>query len=172
TGLRPQGHAMGARLKDRSGLVETNVPVRADPENLHVDAAGARDRLLVAFALRFGVGHVARQKVGLRRWQVHAAEQGRLPKAARAARKRRWYAEELVEIERRHTAELEIPALRQRTQLLVKTNWSASRRQAEDEIRLDANGVSDVPRQRARGSSIVGVYMQSGFDDFAHQSRL
>ena len=53
---------MGARLKGRAGLVEADVPVRTDPENLDVDAAGARDCPLVAFALRFGVGDVARRE--------------------------------------------------------------------------------------------------------------
>ena len=85
---------------------------------------------------------------------------------------RRRYPQELVEIERRHAAELEVPALRQRTQLVVEANGRASRRQPQDEIGLDANGVSDVSRERARGSSAVGVHVQSGFDDFAHQSRL
>ena len=59
--------AMGARLQRRRRLVETDVAVGADAEDLHVDAAGARDRLLVALALRLGIRRVAVEEVDLRR---------------------------------------------------------------------------------------------------------
>ena len=56
TRLGLQARQVCVRLQAGSGLVEPDVPVRADPEDLQIDAAGARDRRLVAAAFAGRVG--------------------------------------------------------------------------------------------------------------------
>ncbi len=60
-GLPGQRLDPGPRAQRRSGLVECDVPVGADPEDLQVDAPGRADRILV-----FGAGgrQVGGQAVG------------------------------------------------------------------------------------------------------------
>ena len=79
-GLRLERHPVRPRLQRWRRLVETDVAVGADAEDLQVDAAGRRDRLLVARALRLGIRRGAVEKIDLRRRpDVHAGEEVLLP---------------------------------------------------------------------------------------------
>ena len=68
---------MRARDERACRLVEADVAVDAEPEDLQVDAAGARDRALVAMRIRADRDPARRavQKVDAARRQVDAIEQ-------------------------------------------------------------------------------------------------
>src|SRR5262245_44371243 len=99
---------MRARDERVRRLVEADVTVRAEPEDLQVDAACALDRSLVARALGGRVARHPVQEMDLSRRHVHVIEEMPTHERAVAAGIRRRETDEFVEIERRRLREIDL----------------------------------------------------------------
>jgi hypothetical protein len=84
-------------------FVEPDVSIPAQPEDHQVDAAGSCDRALITPALRFQVGRYPVEEMNAARRQIDVVEEMALHVRTIAAPVRRRDADELIEVERRHT---------------------------------------------------------------------
>src|SRR3954470_13036040 len=152
---RGQRDAMRPRLQRAPRLVEADVAVGADAEDLQVDAAGRRDRRLVALAFGLGVGSRAVEEADPLGRQVDAREQVLLHEDAIAAWMSRGNAGELVEVERGRAREVGLPVRVQAGELVIQPDGRAAGREAEHDARALADGRGHLHRQRAGEHPLV-----------------
>src|SRR5262245_56950089 len=103
---RLQPCAMGPRQQRARRLVEADVPVQSQAQDLQTDAAGSLDRAFVAFAFAPDVACRAVEKMNAAPGKVDVIEQMPLHERAVAVRIVCAEADELVEVERRGSAEI------------------------------------------------------------------
>ena len=102
---------MGACLQRRRRLVEADVTVRANAEDLDVDASGGGNLALVARALRLGIGGRSIQEVNALGRKIDAAEEVRVHETAEAAGVPGGDPDELIEVERRRLGQVGLAPL-------------------------------------------------------------
>src|SRR6184192_3682034 len=98
---------MRSRDERGIGLVEADMPVGPEPQDQQIDAAGARDGAFVACAHSGQIARGAVEEMDAPARQVDVIEEVALHERAVAARVCCGYAEELVEIERRRSGEVD-----------------------------------------------------------------
>ena len=161
TRLGLQARQVCVRLQAGSGLVEPDVPVRADPEDLQIDAAGARDRRLVAAAFAGRVGLHTVQEMNPLAADVHVPKQVLIHETAVAGWVFRRQAMELVEIERRHAREIQLAGRGEGPQVRVQVYRRSARRKAQHGRRLGGDESCHAKSHGAGHGVVVGedVYL-------------
>src|SRR5262245_23156319 len=124
-------HPMSSCGQFVAGLVEPDMTVAADTEKLEIDSAGSLDCRFVPLTFSVEVFGIPVQEMYVRWRQIHIREQMAVHERAEAARMCRWDACELVEVESDGAFEIHAAPRVELTQLLVDSNRSAPRRQAE-----------------------------------------
>src|SRR5262249_52998813 len=135
----------------RRRLVESDVPVQAEADDLHVDAASSGDRAFVAIALGRRVCSETVEELNPRRTKGDGIEQAPPHERVKAARILRADAAEFVEIEDSGTAELGMPPRVQPRKRAEQRDGCLAGRQSENERRLVRKRACDFPRDREAG---------------------
>ncbi len=146
---------MGSGLKGGPRLVETDVPVGADAENLHVDPARVRDRTLVARALFRRIARGTVQEMNPLGREVHAVEEVRVHEGAKAAGVVGRDPHELIEVEGRRAREVGALLLHARHQLVIEEHRRPARRQAQHEAGRVRERGGNAVGQRAGGGALI-----------------
>ena len=152
---------MRQRAQAVSRFVEPDVTVRANPEDLQIDAAGRGDRIVVAAALLEQIGRRPVQKPDACRIDRHMLEQLGLHVGAIAVRIRGRQARELVEVECPHSRPADAIAAAPLPQLAIEPERGATRRQAKHQRRARDNGFEDLGGERRRQR----IFVFETFDD-------
>ena len=100
---------MSPRHERLAWLVESDMPVHANPEQQEIQTTGCRDRLFVTFTLDIQIGCDAVEAVGSIRIEIDPRQQMLGQESSKAARLRRVETNELVEEKRRRLREVGLP---------------------------------------------------------------
>ena len=145
--FRLQRDAVRPRDKPAGRLIETNMPVGADPEDQQIDAAGALDRSFVTARFRDGIRRRPIEEIDPRGVDVHMIEEVTLHEAAIAARMRRRNTEELVQVEGGRLRKVRFPAPSEPHQLFVQQQRRSPGRESEHDGRLRAERIRHARRE-------------------------
>src|SRR5688572_13917891 len=139
--MRPRGQ-LGARF------VESDVSVRADAKQLQIDPARRIDFRLVALALGVQIAGRSVQEVNARRLEIDVAEQMLVHEPPEASGVICGYACELIEVEGPRAGEVDVARAMHPPQFGIGRYGTLPRRQAEHQVRLVFQRVSDAFRYR------------------------
>src|SRR4051794_7154419 len=140
---------MRARDEVRPRLVEADVAVRAEAENLQVDAARPLDGPLVLRAFGREIAGRSVQEMDAARRHVDAAEEMRLHERAIAGRIMSLEADEFVQVERRYAREVDRFARGKASEVAVERNGCAAGWQPQHEPRPARDRGGDRTGERA-----------------------
>ena len=140
---------MGPREQRTRRFVEPDVAIRSEAEKLHVDTAGAGDRVLVARALARRIRRHPVQHMNAAGRQVDVIEQVPAHERVIAAPVVRRDADELVEVERGRPAEIDPAGAKQPHELAIQRNRRAAGREPEDDRRIGSERARDVGGERS-----------------------
>ena len=142
------------RVRERSaesGLVETDVPSFANPQQLQVNAAEALDSGFVAAAFLVQVARQPIGQVGVPRINVHVAEQMMIHVIPVGVRVGREQADIFIQVERAAQGEIKLLGLVHPHQVPIDAFHRLAGCQAQDQVRVGAQLTgNDAGHQRAR----------------------
>ena len=124
-------------------LVKADVPIPANAQHLHVNAAGSTDGFIIGGGSGGQVGSVAVRHMGAFRPYIHMAEKIVLHKAMVAAHMIHGNTHILIQVIRNHVREIKHPGLVQANQFLIGGNGRRAGGKTQYTVRLAQQLCSD-----------------------------